>query len=265
MRSIAVSLLIALAACGGHVDTKAAPPATPAPPQQAPNWTRAPWYPYADSIGVLDYGTGIIALNLDSDSAHAFPSIDTLTFFERPDSLSARVGAMLVDRPRAGEWTYASLFGAGLRANFLEYAYEESGVPVDSVDASGAWIRGIVASDRARVMLHGWARVVPGRTTLISWATHLPKQRLNFLDTSRATLFRSRADAMAGRNGAHLPASRYTMEGIDADGAFLRVRFRWPFEDCEDSDTVRHSTAEYYIRYLDARGRPLVFYPPRGC
>jgi hypothetical protein len=226
---------------------------------------RIPWQPHADALGPADYGTGIVALKLGSDSGRAFPSADTLLFLEKPDAAAKPVAALLQERPNPGEWGYAALALSGVRPNFLEYAYEESGVPFDSTDATRAWVRGLIGTDPAGIMLRGWARLDSARMTLLEWSQHLPTQRLNFRDTSRAMLYASRADAEANRNGVKLPSHRYTMEGLGAEGPWLRVKFQWPFEDCEDADTVRHTTREFWIRYLDARGRPLVFYASRGC
>jgi hypothetical protein len=228
-------------------------------------WERIPWQAHADAKGTADYGTGIVALKLGSDSGRAFPSVDTLLFRESPDPAAKPIGALLQERPRAGEWAYAALAPAGLRPNFLEYAYEESGVPIDSTDATRAWVRGLIASDRAGVMLRGWTRLDSTRMTMLEWPIHLPAQRLTFRDTSRALLYASRSDAEANQNGVKLPSQRYTMDGIAADGPFMQVHFQWPFEACEDADSVRHTARDFWIRYLDARGRPLVFYASRGC
>lgn len=268
------TLLTAAAAAACHAADKT-PPATPDSTRAAasneataapaaPNWVRIPWQPHSDAIGTLDYGTGIVALTL-SDSGRTFPSADTLLFFDKPDPAAKLVAALLQERPNPGEWGYAALAPAGLRPNLLEYAYEESGVPIDSTDATRAWVRGLIGTDPAGVMLHGWARLEPARLTLLEWSQHLPSQRLYFRDTSRALLYGSRADADANRNGVKLPSPRYTMEGIAADGPLLRVQFQWPFEACSDQDSVKHTTREFWIRYLDARGRPLAFYPSRGC
>jgi len=186
-------------------------------------------------------------------------------FLASPDAAAKPVAALLQERPRAGEWGYAALAPAGLRPNFLEYAYEESGVPIDSTDETRAWVRGLIGTDRAGLMLHGWTRLDSTRLTLLEWPEHLPAQRLTFRDTSRALLFASRSDAEANRNGVKLPSRRYTMEGIAAEGPWMHVKFQWPFEACEDSDSVRHTSREFWIRYLDARNRPLVFYASRGC
>jgi hypothetical protein len=228
-------------------------------------WERIPWQAHSDAKGPADFGIGIVALRLASDSGRVFPSTDTLLFLETPDAAAKPVGALLQERPRAGEWGYAALAPVGLRPNFLEYAYEESGVPIDSTDATRAWVRGLIGTDPAGVMLHGWTRLDSTRMTLLEWPAHLPAQRLTFRDTSRALLFASRSDAEANRNGVKLPSRRYTMEGIAAEGPWMHVKFQWPFEACEDSDSVRHTSREFWIRYLDTRSRPLVFYASRGC
>lgn len=272
---IRAALLAALIVAACHASDKTPQPAsdsTEAPPAPAPqtaavepNWVRVPWQAHADDKGPADYGKGILALRLTGDSGRTYPFADTLLFYDKPNASANRVAALLQERPQSMEWGYAALVPAGLRPNFLEYAYEESGVPIDSTDATRAWVRGLIATDAAGVMLHGWARLDSARQHMLEWPVHLPSQRLTFRDTSRALLYGSRADADANRNGVKLPSPRYTMEGIAAEGPWLRVKFQWPFEDCEDRDSVRHTTREFWIRYLDAHDRPVVWYATRGC
>jgi hypothetical protein len=40
---------------------------------------------------------------------------------------------------------------------------------------------------------------------------------------------------------------------------------RWPYSPCQGDRTEGTQTRDVWIRYLDARGRPLMFYPTRGC
>ena len=214
----------------------------------------------------FDYGTGIVAFGTGIDTGtRSYPAADTLLFRSAPSAGAPVAAALLVERSEPGAWSYVMLAPAGVRPNMLEYAYEVSGVPIDSIDASGDWVRALIGIDASSTMLRGWADSRTAGVEKLMWAAHLPQQRPNVLDSARTMLFATRADAEAGRNGIAVPARPYTMTALEAAGALMRVRVQWPFEECSDPDSAKRNDREYWIRYLDARGRPLVFYASRGC
>jgi hypothetical protein len=229
---------------------------------------RIPWQPFADTMGgrPFDYGVGVIAIGAGIDTTtRTYPVTDSLVFRAAPRSDAAIVAALLVERSEMGAWAYAMLAPAGTRPNLLEYAYEIAGVPIDSIDASNRWVRGLVGLDASNTMLNGWADLSTYGSERLMWAEHVPQQRLNVLDSARTLLFATRADAEADRNGIPVPARPYTMHALEVVGPWLRVRVQWPFEECSDPDSTKRSDREFWIRYLQTTGRPRVFYASRGC
>lgn len=268
MRKAFAGLWCSTLACSGEVPRGD----TPAQVAQAavaasPNWTRIEWQPFADTSGgrPTDYGIGVVAIQSGIDTApRTYPIADTLVFRETPSADAAPVAAFVVEYPEQMNWRVVVLAPAGTRPNLLEFAYEESGVPIDSTDATGNWVRGLVGTDSARTMIRGWTDVRAQRVVQLLWTEHLPQHRWHFLDGA-AALYETRADAEAARNGTPVPARPYTMNAIEVNGAFARVRMQWPFEECNEPDSAKRNDREFWIRYLDPRGRPLVFYASRGC
>ena len=233
-----------------------------------PDLARIPWQPHADTMGgrPFDYGIGVVAIGTGIDTlTRAHPVTDTLLFRAAPNEGAPVAAALLVERSEPGAWAYVMLAPAGLRPNLLEYEYEVSGVPIDSVDASGNWVRGLVGVDASNVMLRGWADARTLGAEKLMWAEHLLQQRVSVLDAERSKLFATRADAEGERNGIAVPARPYTMHALEASGPLMRVRVQWPFEECNEPDSTKRNDREYWLRYLDARGRPTVFYASRGC
>jgi hypothetical protein len=228
---------------------------------------RVPWAPFGEPApDTVDLGTGIVALTVSfDDTARTFPLEDTLVFRAEPRADAPIVGALIVDRPERMSWSTAGLIPAGARLNFREHGYEEAGVPTDSTDATGRWVRGILAFTPSRVPVHGWASLDAPGVQSFAWADRLAENVTFFLDSAGPRLFATLADAKAQRGGDRLPRERHEIEEIlERSDSWLRVRIRWPYQACSDAMEGTR-TREAWIRYLDDRGRPLVFYPTRGC
>jgi hypothetical protein len=78
-----------------------------------------------------------------------------------------------------------------------------------------------------------------------------------------ARLFDGLADTLGP--GAPAPTTSFELTTLETRGRWMRVRLRAPFDVCEGQDTAGVPVREAWIAYLDPRGRPLMFYPPRGC
>jgi hypothetical protein len=57
----------------------------------------------------------------------------------------------------------------------------------------------------------------------------------------------------------------YAMHPEEVRGSWMRVRLVVPSDNCVDPDSVPRQTRRAWIRYLDDRGRPNVWYYTRGC
>jgi hypothetical protein len=282
-RLLALSLitsLSALSACDQRTDSGAAPgdstPLSAQPVLAVDSGTagrtqllvRVPWAPFGEPApDTVDFGTGIVALTVSfDDTARTFPLEDTLIFRDAPRADAPVIGALIVARSDRMSWSTAGLVPAGTRLNFREYGYEEAGVPTDTTDETGRWVRGILAFTPEKDPVRGWASLDAPWVKSLAWADRLAEHVSFFFNPSRARLFATLADARAGQGGEPLPpAERLEIEEIlERNAQWLRVRIRWPYEACSDSKE-NTQTREAWIRYLDDRGRPLVFYPTRGC
>lgn len=209
-----------------------------------------------------DLGTGVLALRVGAGTdSSRYPWADTLRLRAAPRGDAAVVAAWIVAMPSSGSWEYALHGPGGARPNDIEYEYEERGLPIDST--SGTWVRAIVGWDTAGARVTGWADATDtARVRLVAWAEKIKEAPWFFRDSTQARLFTSLDDTLSEGDR---PPGEFTMDPLESRGRWLRVRFRAGVEPCDEQDTTGKPTRDVWIPYLDRRGRPLVFYPTRGC
>ena len=235
--------------------TDAAPPA-PAPP----SWRVVPWEPYA-GVEPADLGVGVAYLTR-AENKGATPGTDTLLLRAAPDSAAVPIGVMLFTVSSVGVTTYAIAAPDSLRPNLVEYGYEESGVPFDSADATGRWLRGILGFTADSIARVGWIDATRPGVGVVRWAAQLADRPIYFPRPERAAFFASPDSSKP----LPVPAGSdaYAIHPISARGPWLEARVVEPSDNCEpDAKPARMRTV--WIRYLDERGRPNVWYYPRGC
>jgi hypothetical protein len=181
-----------------------------------------------------------------------------------PNAGASAVGMMLYTvSPANGVSSYAIAASDSLRPNLVEYGYEESGVPFDSADATARWVRGILGFGRDSTALTGWIDTSQDGVGVIRWAAQLADRPIYFPRSERAAFFAS-ADSTKPLSVPVGNDDAYAIHPIAARGPWLEVRLVEPSDNC-DPDTKPRRTRTAWIRYLDDRGRPNVWYHPRGC
>lgn len=247
--------------------TVAAAPAAASRPELAP----LEWAPSKDQLAdslfgpradSSDLGVGLVALRIHGGAGDSLsPYTDTLHFRAAPRADAPVVAALVLGVTDPAMWRYEMLGPRGTRINVREYAYEESGVPVDSI--AGRWARAVVGWDTAGARVLGWADASDTtRVELVRWADYLRERVWYFLDPKGARVYASLADT-AGPGDA-LPEG-YDIEALETRGRWMRMRLLWPYDKCEGQDSTKATRREVWAEYLDQRGRPKVFYPSRGC
>ncbi|MDQ3207337.1 MAG: hypothetical protein M3Q37_01905 [Gemmatimonadota bacterium] len=190
---------------------------------------------------------------------------DTLLIRAQPDPGSAVVGAFLYTELKPGiSWSYSVGAPVRLRPNVLEFGYEESGIPLDSLAVAGSWGRVILGFHKDGAPYHGWMSLDSTRVKYLLWRKVLAHNRVFFLPGQPPRFYANPA-------GRKLPLSvetgsnaDYILHPLEVRGPWMRVRVAEPADIC-GSDAAKSRTAEAWIRYLRADGRPLVWYYTRGC
>ncbi len=231
------------------------------PPATMARWQGTIWQARGDVVPG-DLGQGVVFLGIAEDKG-ARNLEDTLVLRATPDSAAVPVGAMLFSVAPDGQTTYRVAAADSLRPNLVEHGYEESGVPFDSTDRSGRWVRAILGYRANDSALVGWVdSKAPGAETK-RWADVLADGPI-FFPRAELAAFHS-APEPSRQVSPPQTEPEYAMYGEEARGRWLRVRVVQPSDLCTPPDSVRRETRTLWIRYLDDRGRPNVWYHTRGC
>jgi hypothetical protein len=208
----------------------------------------------------IDRGIGILHFAVPAGSAPA----DTMLLRAAPSSRATVVGVFLYEDVRRGNaWRYGVAATRRLTPNVLEYAYEESGLPLDSLVADARWGRAILGFDEAGMPYGGWVRLDSTRVRYLLWSKVLAGNGIFFLPEVSPQFF----DAPEGRPASlKLEAhSNYIMHPLKVRGPWLRVRVAQPADMCRGPEDGQVTNTIAWIRYLTPRGRPRVWYYTRGC
>ena len=231
------------------------------PPATMARWQSTIWQAHGDVVPG-DLGQGVVFLGIAEDKG-ARNLEDTLLLRAAPDSAAVPVGAMLFSVTPDGQTTYRVAAPDSLRPNLVEHGYEESGVPFDSTDGSGRWVRAILGYRPDGATLVGWVDSETPGTGTKRWAAVLADGPIFFRRAELAAFY------SAPDSSRQVPPPRtepeYAMYGEEARGSWLRVRVVQPSDLCIPPDSIRRETRTLWIRYLDERGRPDVWYYTRGC
>ena len=244
--------------CTPSPDASPSRDSTADPVVSATRWTTVRWHPHV--VPVADYGRGVVRFEPGDG---AIPRTDTLLVRHQPVAGAPAVAAMLVRTDTASSvegWRYAAAAPGLAAANFVEYGYEEAGVPYDSVSGDSLWLRARLGTDSAGRWVTGWVAIA-GIVERRDWTTALAEQMLFFLDSAN-----TRLAASPGGAAVPMPAGEVALYGTGRRyGRWLEVRVVAPSDYCVGPDTVRRTERRAWIEYLDAAGRPRVWYHSRGC
>ena len=206
----------------------------------------------------VDPGIGVVTF------AGVASAADTIPLFRGPGDARPTGYVIRISDTVAMAQTFALEWPDTLSGNLLEVDYEVPGLPADSAARPDGWIRvipGFRPADSTPV--YAWTRVGGASTEIVAWAERLGRHNLFFRDGVPPAL----SDAPEGRPVSFplLPPDRggYTLYPLDTRGAWMKVRAVTPSDFCAEPESPR--AGEFWVRYLDQQGRPLVWYHTRGC
>ena len=225
------------------------------------SWRTIAWEPYTGT-DPTDLGVGVVFLRRAEDKSGTIGT-DTLIIRSAPNAGSPPVGALLFVVSANGVTSYQLTAADSLTPNLVEYDYEESGIPFDSTDATGHWLHALLGSTGDGTMRTGWVDTTRTGIGTVRWTEQLRDRPIFFPKPDRAAFFvtpDSATPVAAPRGGD----DAYAMHPVEVRGPWMRVRVVTPSDNCEP-DPAPGRTRELWIRYLDDRARPNVWYYARGC
>lgn len=214
-----------------------------------------------DSALGLDPGRGIVALRSESDAPPGAHLRDSLPLYAAPDAPTPV--AWFVQNIEATDTEPLIIrASSAVRPNVMEFAYEEAGLPSDSLSADGRWARVIYGFAVSGSPLSAWVSLENGRAARHEWTAILADQPLFFLPAELPAFFDrpngTRLDiALSGK-----PRADYVMYPEQQQGDWMRVRVVSPSDSCSENSGAPRTA---WIRFLQSNGRPRVWYHTRGC
>lgn len=220
--------------------------------------TAKPNYSSASDLLQHDFGTGILFL-AESPGGRGLRS-DTVAIHGSPDPASEVKALFVFDQSDPNSWSYQIWNREqDLVSNMLEFAYEESGLPLDSLHPRG-WARAIYARDSLGESQKGWVELRSGPLAHMLWTDHLPERGLYLLSPETREFF----SEPQGEPLAISPGDAYELIPTRVQGNWMQVRVVTPsICGAAPGKEVRERIA--WIRYWQPDGRPRVWYYARGC
>jgi hypothetical protein len=136
-------------------------------------------------------------------------------------------------------------------------------VPFDSADVTGRWVRAILGFTADSVARVGWIDASQRGVGLVRWTEQLADRPIFFRHAERAAFFAT-PDSTRPIPVPPGDDDAYAIHPLDTRGPWLRARLVEPSDNCEPDPKPRRPRV-VWIRYLDDRGRPNVWYYSRGC
>ena len=216
---------------------------------------------------LVDRGTGIVHLARFPGIETGGHRADTIPVHAEPRGDSAVIARFIL-RTDSMTWGFDLESAPPVESNLLEYGYEELGLPADSAPRADGWVRVVHGFGADSTPRTGWVRLVADDVAYQAWSDILPENVLFFLSDADIR-FRDAPDGRTVALPLHAEGSGadrrldYILHPLEARGDWLRVRAVTPSDYCFDPPSPRDTTV--WIRYLDERGRPRVWYHTRGC
>lgn len=210
-----------------------------------------------------DVGVGFLRIPPNPDGPPGSAPADTIVVRSAPRPAAAPVAL-------AWHREYRLLIEtveAGLEDGALEVGYEERALPVMEVGGDGRWLRVSYAFDDGGDTRTGWVDSAEPGPEYVPWPGWLEQQGvLFFVDPDSIAFFREpdgESIDLALVPSVGSQRFDYALYPLRTDGEWMEVRIASPSDYCDGGAPSLDSQA--WIRYLDPRGRPRVWYFTRGC
>lgn len=208
------------------------------------------------SYRCTEYGIGILGLRYGHHDG-------AVVLFDSPDSLSDTIAVWHRDSIRFADGDSAVLS----RATMLEYDYEIVGFPVLEFSEDTTWVRITHDCNDSLGKTDAWIRVNREMHDVRTWTEILSEHLLFFRDPEDVRFYAKVKDtSQLALSLAHYERSGrldYIMYPQTIEGSWMEVVVETPSTYCKDADNPKRIRT--WIRFLDEKNRPLVYFYTRGC
>lgn len=155
----------------------------------------------------------------------------------------------------------------------FEFEYETKGLPIQELEKNSFKI--IIGTDSLNNPVMGWVKYNSKSLGYYLWEDYLLKKELYFSDSPSMYQFYKtphgekkiidliKDDSEYSQYLEKEFIFNYIMHPIKKEGKWLKVEVVTPSDYCDE--VLKPKKEVLWIRYLDDKGRPLVWYYTRGC
>ncbi len=224
---------------------------------------------FAQDWADREYGVGLVGVRVLPDQPPGTLSGESLVFYSSPSE----------DSPRAAVLRGDSLeFRMGRSVPFyesaLEYAYEDAGFPILEFTRDSSWIRVSLNCWDTDNKTAGWIRSSAKGIQVLSWSEIISQREVFFFLKAEWIRFFSGPDPATEvqiQLASQYSRLNYSVYRERIQGEWMLVELETPSSHCYSEEEVvemfgvKPKKRTVWIRFLDERRRPMIFYNTRGC
>jgi hypothetical protein len=228
---------------------------------------------FALSFTFKDKGIGVIYFN-KSISTQENPISDSILIYENISSKTPIAIFYFSNQSDSNRFFIKNYkFKTMIDFDGIEFANETNGLPIDTF--FNDYFRVMFGYDVDYSPIFGWVKMNYSTLNYILWKEHLLEKPIYFLNTFNFLKFYSvpngklltiKLDKNENEHFEYLDEEfkyNYIMYPLEKKGIWLKVKVESPSTYCNEPKKPREFFA--WIKYIDERGRPLVWYYTRGC
>ena len=224
---------------------------------------------FSQDWGDREYGIGLAEMQVSADQPPGALSGRTFSIYMSPSVQSAKVAEL-----RSDTLFVVNEKAVSMHERLLEYAYEEAGFPILEFNADSSWMKVSLNCWDQENRSTGWLSASSQGLNIRSWTEILSQaDAFFFLKPEKMKFYSGQGGEKEVSVNCDSLYSRpdYQLYRKQIQGSWMQVEFETPSSLCRSDEEVMELFGVkpvkrlLWIRFLDNRGRPTIFYNTRGC
>jgi len=224
---------------------------------------------FSQDWGDREYGSGLAEVQATADQPPGTLSDLRFSIFAGPSVQSATVAEL-----RSDTLFVVNGKAVSMHERLLEYAYEEVGFPILEFSSDSSWMKVSLNCWDQENRSTGWLRASSEGLNIRSWTEILSHaDAFFFLKPGQMKFYAEQGGEREVSVHYDSIYSRpdYQLYRKQIQGSWMQVEFETPSSFCRSDEEVMELFGVkpvkrlLWIRFLDERGRPTIFYSTRGC
>jgi len=225
---------------------------------------------FAQDWADREYGVGLVGVRVLPDQPPGTLSGESLVFYSSPSEESPKAAVLHGDSLKFTTGRSVSFF----YESALEYAYEDAGFPILEFTRDSSWIKVSLNCWDTENRTTGWVRSSTKGIQVLSWTEIISQREVFFFLKSELIHFFTGPDPATEvqiQLASQYSRPNYSVYRKRIQGEWMLVELETPSSYCYSEEEVvemfgvKPKKRTVWIRFLDERRRPTIFYNTRGC